>query len=113
MEMDKPLSTHVLNHNTANTKNVRCALGIYNLCIFSFILFHYLMHFLANISKNIIQEHHCSSACAHAKYKTKGNMANSRMKVEITSQFNDLEELLQIYFLIRSNHINPLVKIEE
>jgi hypothetical protein len=63
-----PLSTHVLNHDTANTEDICGCSRVLNLGVFVLVLLHGLMHVICAVPQDIVQ---AIATCVSQLYNTK------------------------------------------
>lgn len=101
--MTVPLALHVLYHNCTYTEGVCRLIWTLDLLILLFILPHHLMHLLANISKDVVQEFDCTPSGAHTLHHAKIDMLAflRDFLVNTAHEFKNLEKLCYMHVLLR------------
>jgi hypothetical protein len=105
------LSRHVLDHDTADTKNVGNSLRVLNLRVLDLVLSHNLVHLVGDVSENVVKEFDSTLSGAHTQNHTEVDVLALLGNILMAHKLNGLEELLQVKILLRSNNVDHVVKL--
>ncbi|TKW55362.1 hypothetical protein CTA1_4108 [Colletotrichum tanaceti] len=107
---DLPLAAHVLDHDTADAKDVGRGLRVLDLVVLGLVLPHHLVHLVADVAQDIVEELDGALARAHAENHAKVDVLALLRRLGVAHQLDDLEELLQVQVLLRGDDVDHVVK---
>lgn len=95
-----PLSAHILYHDSTDSNGISHKLWVLDLLVLFLIPAHEVVHEIAYVSEDVIQELDGAPTSAHAENKAEVDMLALICEVLVAHQLDDLKELLDMQILL-------------